>query len=439
MMLAGWSRYPRADCRVIAARSRAEVLAAIAAEPSLIARGNGRAYGDPALNPTATLDLRRDDRFIAFDEASGVFTAAAGTLLADMLDCLVPRGWFPPVTPGTKFVTLGGMLAADVHGKNHHKAGTIGDHVESLDLALADGRVVRCSRDDNASLFAATLGGMGLTGIILSARLKLQRIETAYVRQETLRARDLDEIMDLFEASRDWTYTVAWIDCLACGRHLGRALLYRGEYARREELPSRRRATPLAVPVRRMRRMPVDFPAIMLNRWSVASFNRLVYRASRPGAAIVDYDRFFYPLDAIHEWNRMYGRGGFVQYQCVLPKAASRAGLGALLDRIAVAGAGSFLSVLKLLGPGRGMLSFPMEGYTLALDFRADPANLALLTELDAIVAAYGGRVYLAKDARVAAADFRRAYAGLDEFAAVRRAVDPARKFASLQSRRLGL
>jgi len=439
MMLAGWGRYPRADCRVIMARSQADIIAAVTTEPSLIARGNGRAYGDAALNPAATLDLRRDDRFIAFDEASGVLTAAAGALLADILDCLVPRGWFPPVTPGTKFVTVGGMLAADVHGKNHHKAGTIGDHVESLDLALADGRAVRCSRDDNAPLFAATLGGMGLTGVILGARLKLQRIETAYVRQETLRARDLDAIMDLFEASRDWTYTVAWIDCLARGWDLGRALLYRGEHARNDELPARRRTAPFTPPARRTRRMPVDLPAIMLNRWSVAAFNRLFYRASRSGTAVVDYDRFFYPLDAIHEWNRLYGSGGFVQYQCVLPKAASRAGLSALLDRIAGAGAGSFLSVLKLLGPGRGMLSFPMEGYTLALDFRADSANLALLTELDAVVAAHGGRVYLAKDARIAAADFRRAYAGLDEFVAVRNAVDPERKFASLQSRRFGL
>lgn len=439
MILAGWGRYPRADCRVIAVNSQAEVLAAAAAEPSLIARGNGRAYGDSALNPAATLDLRRADRFIAFDEASGTLTAEAGALLADILDCLVPRGWFPPVTPGTKFVTLGGMLAADVHGKNHHKAGTIGDHVESLDLALADGRAVRCSRDENAPLFAATLGGMGLTGIILNARLRLQRIETAYMRQETLRARDLDAIMDLFEASRDWTYTVAWIDCMARGQDLGRALLYRGEHARGDELPSSRRAAPLTVSVRQTRRMPIELPAMVLSRWSIAAFNRFFFRAGRPGTAIVAYDRFFYPLDAIQEWNRMYGRGGFVQYQCVLPKAASRAGLSALLDRIADAGAGSFLSVLKLLGPGRGMLSFPMEGYTLALDFRADPASLALLTELDAIVAAHGGRVYLAKDARIAAADFRRAYAGLDEFAAVRGAVDPERKFASLQSRRLGL
>ncbi|MGH7015325.1 MAG: hypothetical protein ACREEL_14450 [Stellaceae bacterium] len=185
--------------------------------------------------------------------------------------------------------------------------------------------------------------------------------------------------------------------------------------------------------------MPVDLPAATLNRWSVAAFNHLYYRRGRPGTTVVDYDRFFYPLDAIHEWNRLYGSGGFVQYQYVLHKAAARAGLAALLGRIATAGAGSFLSVLKLLGPGRGMLSFPMEGYTLALDFRADTANLALLTELDAIVATHGGRVYLAKDARIAAADFWRGYASLDEFAAARAAADPGRKFASLQSRRLGL
>jgi decaprenylphospho-beta-D-ribofuranose 2-oxidase len=439
MILAGWGRYPRAECRVIAPRSCDEALNAAAAQRSLIARGNGRAYGDAALNADATLDLRRMDRFIAFDTATGVIEAEAGVLLADILDSFVPRGWFPPVTPGTKFVTLGGMLAADVHGKNHHKAGTIGDHVASLELALADGRIAHCARDENAELFAATLGGMGLTGVILSARLKLQPIETAYIRQETLRARNLDEIMTLFETSRDWTYSVAWIDCLARGSELGRALLYRGEHARRDELPENKQAASLAVAAHRIRRVPCDIPDVALNRWSVGTFNRLYYWRAKPGTAIVDYDRFFYPLDAILEWNRMYGRGGFVQYQCVLPKAASHAGLTALLSRIAVAGAGSFLSVLKLFGPGRGMLSFPIEGYTLALDFRADSASLALLTELDAVVATHGGRVYLAKDARIAAADFRGGYATLGEFGAVRAGVDPDRKFTSLQSRRLGL
>src|SRR5487761_1374278 len=236
MMLAGWGRYPRTECRLIAASSRRDALAVVTGQPSLIARGNGRAYGDAALNPEATLDLRQCDRVLAFNDATGMLEAEAGVMLADILDLFVPRGWFPPVTPGTKFVTLGGMLAADVHGKNHHKAGTIGDHVESLDLALADGRIVRCARDENAELFAATLGGMGLTGTILSVQLKLQPIETAYIRQETLRARDLDETMALFEASRDWTYSVAWIDCLARENELGRALLYRGEHARRDEL-----------------------------------------------------------------------------------------------------------------------------------------------------------------------------------------------------------
>ncbi|MGH7716131.1 MAG: FAD-binding protein [Vulcanimicrobiaceae bacterium] len=439
MMLAGWARYPRAECRVIAPRSRSEVLETVTVQPSLIARGNGRAYGDAALNPDAALDLRRCDRFIAFDGTTGVLEAEAGALLIDILNVFVPRGWFPPVTPGTKFVTLGGMLAADVHGKNHHKAGTIGAHVESFMLALADGRVLRCARDENAALFAATLGGMGLTGVILSARLTLQRIETAYIRQETLRAHDLDEIMALFDASHDWTYTVAWIDCLARGPDLGRALLYRGEHARCVELPPNKWAAPFAVTARRTLRVPIDFPAAALNRRSIAIFNRLYYERARPVTALVDYDRFFYPLDAVFDWNRMYGRRGFVQYQCVLPRAASRAGLTALLERIVAVGAGSFLSVLKLLGPGRGMLSFPIEGYTLALDFRADEANLALLTELDVIVTAHGGRIYLAKDARVAAADFRRGYDTLAEFATVRAAVDPGGKFASLQSRRLGL
>jgi decaprenylphospho-beta-D-ribofuranose 2-oxidase len=439
MILAGWGRYPRAECRLIAASSRRDALAAVTGQPSLIARGNGRAYGDAALNPEATLDLRQCDRVLAFDDATGMLEAEAGVMLADILDLFVPRGWFPPVTPGTKFVTLGGMLAADVHGKNHHKSGTIGAHVESLRLAVADGRVLRCARDENAALFAATLGGMGLTGVILSARLTLRRIETAYVRQDTLRARDLDEIMALFDASRDWSYTVAWIDCLARGRDLGRALLYRGEHARRDELPRDKQEAPYAVPARRALRVPIDFPAAALNHWSVAAFNRLYYERARPGAAIVDYDTFFYPLDAVLDWNRAYGRRGFVQYQCVLPKTASRAGLRALLERIAAAGAGSFLSVLKLLGPGRGMLSFPMEGYTLALDFSADASRLALLTELDAIVAAHGGRIYLAKDARIAAADFRRGYEALVEFARVRAAIDPDGKLASLQSRRLGL
>ena len=439
MMLSGWGRYPRADCRVLAPRGEAELRAVLAQETSLIARGNGRSYGDPALNPRATLTLRQTDRLLGFDPATGMLEAEAGVLLPDIIETFLPRGWFVPVTPGTKFVTLGGMIAADVHGKNHHCAGSFGDHVESLELMLADGRLLRCSPTENRELFDATRGGMGLTGVIRSVRIRMLKVESAWIRQETLKTRNLAQTMDGFEASRGWTYSVAWIDCLAVGKKLGRALLYRGEHARPEELATDKRAQPFAVPPRRPKTVPFDFPGFALNRWSVTAFNALYYAMGRSGTAIVDYDSYFYPLDAMQDWNRIYGRGGFVQYQCVLPKAASREGLVDMLGRVARAGNGSFLSVLKLLGPGRCMLSFPLEGYTLALDFPATPQTFALLRELDAIVAAHGGRVYLAKDARTDAAALRKGYDGLDAFEAARREADPFRKFSSLQSERLGL
>src|SRR5690348_10563539 len=260
MTLSGWGRYPRADCHVVRARGVDEVVAAVASSASLIARGNGRAYGDAALNPLSTLMLSASNRLIAFDPASGDLTCEAGVLLSDILDVYVPRGWFPPVTPGTKFVTVGGMIAADVHGKNHHAAGSFGDHVRRMTVALADGRVVSCSPSENGELFSATRGGMGLTGVILDASFRLRPIETAYIRRETLRVGDLDEAMSAFEASRDWTYSVAWIDCLARGATMGRSLLFRGEHASADELPTEQRTSPLVQRPRRSRRVPIDFP-----------------------------------------------------------------------------------------------------------------------------------------------------------------------------------
>jgi FAD/FMN-containing dehydrogenase len=435
--LSGWGRFPRLACRVIAPADADAAVASAAVEPSLIAFGNGRAYGDAALNPAATMAMRGCAGVEAFDPETGLLVVRAGTLLADVIGDFLPRGWFPPVTPGTRFVTLGGMVAADVHGKNHHRAGTFGAHVAWLDLALADGRVLRCSATENPEVFAATCGGMGLTGIILRVAFRMMKVETRLIRQETLRAPGLDAVMDLFQASEDWTYSVAWIDCLSGGASLGRSVLTRGEHARAAEAPA-----PLAPPRARGWRMGFDLPGFALNRWSVRAFNALYYRAGRPGIALVDLQPFFYPLDAILEWNRIYGRSGLFQYQCVLPLDASRAGLGALLRCIAGRGAGSFLSVLKRFGavPAAcpGMLSFPMEGYTLALDFRATAANLRLAQELDAIVADHGGRLYLAKDARMAPA-MMRAYPGLPRFRAARAQLDPAGKFASAQSRRLGL
>ncbi len=434
--LSGWGNFPRVQARLLAPADRAAVLAAIAGENSLIARGNGRAYGDAALNARATLSMLACRGILAFDAATGRITCAAGTLLAEVIEAVLPN-WFVPVTPGTRFVTIGGMLAADVHGKNHHAAGSFGDHVEAIELALADGRVLTCApAGEHAAIFAATRGGMGLTGVILSVTFRLVPVETGFIRQHTVRAANLAEVMAAFEQARHWTYSVAWIDCLARGAALGRSLLYLGEHARIGELPAGAALRPAP---RRAHRVPVDFPGWALNRFSVRAFNEIYYRSGRPGTALVGYDGYFFPLDALLEWNRIYGRRGFLEYQCVLPKAASAAGLAALLGRVAGSGVGSFLSVLKLFGAQAGVLSFPMEGYTLALDFPASEATFALLGELDAIVADHGGRLYLAKDSRMGADMFRRGYPRLGEFLALRARLDATGKFASAQSRRLGI
>lgn len=405
---------------------------------SLIPRGNGRSYGDASLNFDCTLSTLRFDHVLAFEPASGVLTCEAGLLLSDLLAFAVPRGFFAPVTPGTRFVTLGGMVAADVHGKNHHSAGSFTRHVLDLLMTLPDGSTLRCSRTENTELFDATCGGMGLTGVILEVRVRLLAIESAHIRQDTVRAPDLDAMMAACADSASWTYSVAWIDCLAKGRSLGRGLVYRGEHALAAECPSG--IDPLVLAPHKTRRLPVDLPNWTLNRLSVSAFNELYFRRGKPGASFTDYETFFYPLDAMLEWNRIYGSAGFVQYQCVLPLAESAAGMRSLLEAIAASGRGSFLAVLKLFGPGDpGYLSFPMEGYTLALDFPADTTTFNLLLKLDAVVADHGGRIYLAKDARGSREMMQAGYPKLPQFMAVRDRVDPRRKLGSLLSARLGL
>ena len=443
MKLSGWGRYPVVDCRMKRLRERDALPGLLGRGGTLIARGNGRSYGDAALNPDLTLSMLAMDRMQAFNAENGLLTCESGVLLADVLDTFLPRGWFPRVAPGTKFVTVGGMAAADVHGKNHHRDGSFGAHVESLTLATADGEVRTCSRTEHADLFHATVGGMGLTGVILSVSFRLKPVETAFVMAETVAARDLDETMAVFEASRDWPYSVAWVDCLARGAKLGRSLVTRGAFMARGALPAQLAREPLR-PARTSRlAVPVDAPSGLLNRASIGLFNALHYRRgrTRSGARPVHYETFFFPLDRLEAWNRLYGRRGFVQYQCVLPKAESPAGIGALLERSATAGQGSFLAVLKLFGPGgEALLSFPMEGYTLALDFPMRPGTLALLEALDEITHRHGGRIYLAKDARCAPERLARGYPRRAAFDAIRaEAAGAPPKFASTLSRRLAL
>jgi FAD/FMN-containing dehydrogenase len=444
--LAGWGNLPVQAACVYRAHRWGDAAEAIrqAGERGLIARGLGRSYGDAALNDGgAVLLSTRLDRMLAFDGETGVVECEGGVSLGALLRVFVPRGWFPPVTPGTKHVTVGGAIAADVHGKNHHRDGSFAAHVLDLRLLTGTGRILVCSREAHADAFWATLGGMGLTGVILSARIRLRRIQSSFVLVDQTRCADLDAALEQFEKrDRFYQYSVAWIDCLARGRSLGRTVLMHGNHAPPERLALAQRAAPLALRERRSRNVPFFAPAFLLNRWSVGAFNAAYY-AAHPAreAQPCHYEPYFYPLDALGSWNRIYGRRGFIQYQVAFEPAHSRTGLIALLETIAASGRTPFLAVLKAFGPASGgMLSFPRPGYTLALDLPNRGPDLAqFVAELNRATLSHGGRVYLAKDALLDAASFARMYPDADRFRAVQRRLDPAQRFSSSLARRIGL
>ena len=441
--LSGWGRYPVVECVVESPRQWRDLRQLTDQSGTLIARGNGRAYGDAALNGNRTVSMLGMDRMQAFDPETGVLTCESGVLLRSIIEAFLPRGWLPVVVPGTAWVTVGGMIAADVHGKNHHRDGSFGKHVESVCLLVGDGELVSCNRTENTGLFFATVGGMGLTGVIVSASFRMRRIETSYVAVETLAAHDLEDAMALFEASRQWPYSVAWIDCTARGSTLGRSLLYRGRHLERQALPG---GPPWNIrrPRRRALAVPADAPEALLNRRSASLFNALYYssgrRRGKAGPRLTPIDSYFFPLDRLTNWNRLYGRRGFTQYQCVLPKSESQFGVRALLERVTASRSGAFLGVLKLLGePGVGYMSFPMEGYTLALDVPVRPGTAELLEDLDEITQAHGGRVYLAKDAFCRPERLRLGYPSIERFRIVRQRTGGTGNFASVLSERLGL
>lgn len=436
MKVTNWGKYPVIEANYKSFGSVNELKALVSNSDKLVARGLGRCYGDSALSPTIISTLRYN-RILAFDEQAGIITCESGVSLGEILEAFVPKGWFLPVTPGTKFVTVGGAIASDVHGKNHHVEGSFSNHILSMDVLLSDGSIITCSKTHNSDLFWATCGGMGLTGIILQAAFSLKKIETAYIKQKTIKARNLDEVMAAFEASMHYTYSVAWIDCLASGASQGRSILMLGEHATINELKSG--TSPLQLPKRKKLAVPLDFPSFALNTFSVKAFNFLFYHKApaKPMESIIDYDTYFYPLDSIHHWNRIYGKRGFTQYQFVLPKESSKAALKEILNKISQSGQGSFLAVLKLFGKQDNLISFPKEGYTLALDFAINHKVFPLLDALDEIVLANGGRIYLTKDARMKAEAFRIGYSNSADFIALKHQYDPANKFQSLQSQRL--
>jgi FAD/FMN-containing dehydrogenase len=439
--LSGWGRFPRAYCEL----QRPERYADLgAASTPTIARGQGRAYGDAALNAAHRVILtERLNRLLAFDPQSGVLRAEAGLTMQELLAFALPHGWFPLVTPGTKYVSLGGCVAADVHGKNHHHDGAFSSSVLSLELINADGTRMRCSREENSEAFWATIGGMGLTGIIGEVELQLRPVESAYIRATHHAAKNLKHAFELFEQHDSASYSVAWIDLQAKGTEQGRSVVMLGEHAATDELDRAFQKAPLNIKARGSRRIPFDMPTWLLNPVTIGAFNNLYYRMEGGKSApfIVDYDKFFYPLDALEEWNRLYGKRGFLQYQCVVPKEGALEALSQLLDTLAASKHPAFLGVLKKMGAASGgLLSFPMEGYTLALDLpNSGDELLELLQQFDAIVRAAGGRVYLAKDARLNAETLRTMYPATDAFIKVKNTMDPEGRFSSNLSRRLEL
>jgi len=441
MEICNWGNYPRIDATLIDFDNAEDLLLPLAEKKSLIARGLGRCYGDSALNETIISTLRFN-RLLAFDDNTGVLTCEAGVSLKEIIDVFMPRGWFLPVTPGTKYVTVGGAIASDVHGKNHHNAGTFSNHLISVAVLLSSGSIQSCSRHENGDLFWSTCGGMGMTGIIVQATFQLIPIPSSYIVQETLRAGNLGQIMELFETSIDWTYTVAWIDCLTTGKTQGRSILMRGKHAKAENLTQWKEATePFAIKAASKINIPVFMPNWILSNSSVRLFNSLYYNKAprHTQRSITDYDKFFYPLDSLINWNRIYGKRGFTQYQFVLPKEGSGKGLKKILARISAAGLGSFLGVLKLFGKQNNLISFPMEGYTLALDFPINERLFPFLDTLDDIVLDYGGRLYLTKDVRMSERIFRGGYKKSEKFIALKHRYDPQNKFQSMQSQRLGI
>jgi len=428
-----WGKYPQSKPASIRSFSwRTDDQTRFADDEYLLAYGQGRSYGECCLNNEHTLlTTNKLNRFISFDHDSGLICCEAGIRLKEILDFVVPRGWFLPVVPGTQYISLGGAIANDIHGKNHHIDRTFGCHVINFELLRSDGQRILCSKEENTDLFNATIGGIGLTGLITYATVKLKPVKSPYCEVETIRMNNLEEFIDLSVKSQEYTYTAAWIDSLARRRHLGRGIFIRGRHA--ESSPDRT--------TKRMKQrqfsLPFDFPPGTLNKFIIQLFNKLYFynQSQKSSRKVVPYDGFLFPLDHIGGWNRLYGKRGFLQYQFVVPYEDSCQTVLQILGKIADSKMGSFLCVTKVFADVKspGLMSFPKKGITVALDFpNYGERLLNLLDELDKIVRDKGGRVYLAKDARMSAEAFKVFYPQWKEFSQY---VDP--RFSSNLWRRV--
>jgi decaprenylphospho-beta-D-ribofuranose 2-oxidase len=430
MGVSSWGNFPKIKNKSFLFFKKKKLKIIVDNNTELIPYGNGRSYGDSALSKNI-INVKTYNYFINFDNEKGILHLQAGVLLSEILDIFVPKGWFLKITPGTKLITVGGAIASDVHGKNHHAEGCFSECVEEFNLMLPNGNEVRCSKNENVELFRATCGGMGLTGVILDAKISLKKINSKFISQTTIKTKNLKDTFDAFEKYKDKPYSVAWIDCLAKGSKLGKCLLMVGDFDNDGDL---------SYQLKKKINIPFNFPSFSLNTLSVKAFNWLYYGKVRKNVSKqkVDIDTFFYPLDSIDNWNRIYGKNGFTQYQFILPKEKSFKGLEEILTAISKSGKGSFLAVLKLYGKANeNYLSFPMEGYSLALDFKIEKGLFELLDKLDEIVLKCNGRIYLSKDVRVSKAAFEKGYPLIEKFRELREKYKMNEKFNSLQSKRV--
>ena len=439
--LSGWGANTRADCDLRAPELEAQVRASLDARGT-VPRGLGRSYGDAALNAGGrVLGMTSFDRYLAFDDQTGTLTCEAGVSLEQILRDFAPRGWFPMVTPGTKFVTVGGCIANDIHGKAHHVQGSFSSCVDRFTIMLASGEVLTASRTENAELFWANFGGVGLLGVILTATIRLKPIETTYFRQRSIKVNDLDEMLAAFkEYDHELPYSVATLDVFATGARLGRGVLALGQHAQREELPAALASDPLRVSGPPKLSVPFELPTLTLNRLSIRVVNALVQQMQARASTFSHYEKFTYPLDMLAHWNRGYGPAGFAQYQFVIPFDDGPRRLREILTTILCSTELPFLNVLKCFGKhSEGPLSFPREGYTFAIDFPIRKGTAALLKRLDALVLNAGGRIYLGKDSFLDAATFRAMYPNLDQWLETKAKYDPRCMFVSDLGRRVGL
>lgn len=438
-LLAGWGNYPAAESLVSHPRDKKE-WKEIVRNGSLIPRGLGRSYGDQAISTGKHVAVStRMNHFLSWDEQEGILECEAGTSLEEIITTFAPRGWLPIICPGTKFVTIGGAIANDIHGKAHHIDGSFINCVLSFTILLADGSIVNASREENADLFIANFGGLGLLGVILTAKIKLRKIETTYFRQQSIKVNNLEEMLEALEKYQHFNYSVAWVDPLAAGKRLGSGVLTVGAAAALKELPPALKKEPLKVHKISALTVPFFLPGFALNNFTVRILNRMIGFVQNSPKEFVHYEKFFFPLDMINNWNKGYGKRGFIQYQFVIPEKGGEKVLREIMEMIASSGCTPFLNVFKKMGEGQGILSFPFAGYTLAIDFPVTKGLKAFTQKLDQKVLEAGGRLYLGKDSMMDKEMFQKMYPRYNEWLSIKKKYDSNNIFTSDIAKRLGL